>query len=165
MSYKDFPVGSVVYFLHKERVVPAQVYEKIVRTSMDGSKSTYLVKVRSKSKTPTQDGFTVFELDPSNISVFQTPDEIKQFMVERATEAVSSLVDLAVQASLIFENVVSPATADASLPTESDSVEEDYESWHVPAAERPLKGASSKSSAGEYAEVDLGNGQKARIKM
>ena len=165
MSYKDFPVGSVVYFLHKERVVPAQVYEKIVRTSMDGSKSTYLVKVRSKSKAPAQDGFTVFELDPSNISVFQTPDEIKQFMVERATEAVSSLVDLAVQASSIFENVVSPATADASLPTEPDSVEEDYESWHVPAAERPLKGASSKSSTGEYAEVDLGNGQKARIKM
>lgn len=165
MSYREFPVGSVVYFLHKEKVLPAQVYEKIVRTSMDGSKSTYLLKVRSKSKATSPDGFSIIELDPENANVFQTPGEIKKFMIERATAAIEHLIELAVQSSSIFENVIPPATADVSPPTELDSTEEDYESWHVPAAERPLKGASPKSSTSEFAEVDLGNGQKARLKM
>ena len=165
MSYKEFPVGSVVYFLHKEKVLPAQVYEKIVRTSMEGSKSTYLLKVRSKSKAPTQDGFSVIELDPENANVFQTPEEIKGFMVARATEAVTHLVERAVQSSSIFENVVTPATdvPELDLLSPEPVASEDDKAWHVPAAERPLKG--SKKEKVEYAEVDLGDGRTARMKI
>ena len=165
MSYKEFPVGSVVYFLHKEKVLPAQVYEKIVRTSMDGSKSTYLLKVRSKSKAPSQDGFSVIELDPETSNVFQTPEEIKEFMVARATDAVSHLVNLAVQSSSIFENVVSPVeeAPDLDLLSPEPTASEVEKVWHVPAAERPLKG--SKKEKAEYAEVDLGDGRTARMKI
>lgn len=163
MSCKEFPVGSVVYFLHKEKVLPAQVYEKIVRTSMEGSKSTYLLKVRSKSKAPSNDGFSVIELDPENSSVFQTPEEIKEFMVARATDAVSHLVELAVQSSSIFENVVSVGEAEPELDLVSP--EQGEEKWHVPAAERPLKGKTSRKEKVEYAEVDLGDGRKARMKI
>ena len=161
MSSSDFPVGSVVYFLHNktERVLPAQVHEKIVRTSINGSKSTYIVKVRAKSKAPNADGFTMLELDPDNVSVYQTAEEMKQFMVKRASAAVTSLVDAAVTASSVFEDVTPP------IPAVPDPLaeEEDYESWHVPAAERPIKGP--KKEKGEYAEVDLGDGRKARLKV
>lgn len=155
--HKEFPVGSVVYFLHKERVLPAQIFEKIVRTSMEGSKSTYLMKVRSKKP----EGFSVLELDPETSDVFQTPDEMKAFMIARATEAIKELVDAAVQSSASFENVVAPEDLQPDV--------EDYESWHVPAAERPIKGSEKKKNQKEkkeeYAEVDLGDGRKARLKM
>ena len=149
MSSSDFPVGSVVYFLHNktERVLPAQVHEKIVRTSINGSKSTYIVKVRAKSKAPNADGFTMLELDPDNVSVYQTAEEMKQFMV-------------AVTASSVFEDVTPPQAPAVPDPL---AEEEDYESWHVPAAERPIKGP--KKEKGEYAEVDLGDGRKARLKV
>lgn len=163
MSLHDFPVGSVVYFLHNktERVLPAQVYEKIVRTSMEGTKSTYIVKVRSKSKSTGQ-GFTMIELDPDEVNVFQSADEMKNFMIVRATEAVSSLVDQAVKSSSVFENVVSPEPAAAESVVNDD---EDYESWHVPAADRPLKPSAGVKKDESYAEVDLGDGRKARLKM
>ena len=162
MSLSDFPVGSVVYFLHNktERVLPAQVHEKIVRTSMNGSKSTYIVKVRAKSKAPNADGFTMLELDPDSVNVYQTADEMKQFMIERASAAVTNLVEAAVTASSVFGDV-----APRPQPVDPDPAaeEEDYESWHVPAAERPIKG--SKKEKSEYAEVDLGDGRKARLKV
>ena len=162
MSSSDFPVGSVVYFLHNktERVLPAQVHEKIVRTSMDGSKSTYIVKVRAKSKAPKADGFTMLELDPDTVNVYQTADEMKEFMIQRASAAVTKLVEAAVNASSVFGDVT-PALA--PITEEAPSEEEDYESWHVPAAERPLK--ASKKDNSSYAEVDLGDGRKARLKM
>ena len=162
MSSHNFPVGSVVYFLHNktERVLPAQVYEKIVRTSMEGTKATYIVKVRSKSKTAGQ-GFTMIELDPEDVNVFQSSNEMKDFMVLRATEAVSSLVEQAVKSSSVFENVVPSNIPDPEPPTDDA---EDYESWHVPAADRPIK-ASTATKKEDYAEVDLGDGRKARLKM
>lgn len=70
MSSHDFPVGSIVYFLHNktERVLPAQVTEKIVRTSVSGSRATYIIAVKSK------DSLKNIEIDPEEVSVFQTPD-------------------------------------------------------------------------------------------
>ena len=164
MSSHDFPVGSVVYFLHNktERVLPAQIYEKIVRTSMDGEKSTYIVKVRSKPKPPSQDGFTLLEVDPSVVDIFQTSEEMKAFMVSRATVAVGSLVDAAVKASDVF-GVQSIITQNDSISEVDEKQQgEDYESWHVPAADRPLKSLKKESP---YAEVDLGDGRKARLKI
>ena len=39
----------------------------------------------------------------------------------------------------------------------------DGKAWHVPAAERPLKGGKKEKT--EYAEVDLGDGRTARMKI
>ena len=51
MSSSDFPVGSVVYFLaaKTEKVLPAQIVERIDRTSMAGIKSTYIIAVKSSN--------------------------------------------------------------------------------------------------------------------
>tara|TARA_B100001094_G_scaffold328896_1_gene390399 strand:- start:33 stop:497 length:465 start_codon:yes stop_codon:yes gene_type:complete len=154
MASKDFPVGSIVYFLHNktERVLPAQVYEKIVRTSLDGSKATYIISVQSK------DNIKKIEVDPESVHIFQTPEEMKDFMVSRATEAVCKLVDSAVKVSEIF----------GVTPKQPDQLEdpEGYESWHTPAADRPLGvSPNKKSKVEQITEVDLGNGQTGRLKV
>ena len=65
MSSSNFSVGSVVYFLHNktERVLPAQVMERIDRTTIDGSKSTYVISV------PGSGGeLKNIEVDPDKVS-------------------------------------------------------------------------------------------------
>ena len=160
MNSSDFPVGSIVYFLHNktERVLPAQVTEKIVRTSLSGSRATYIIAVQSK------DAIKNIEVDPEEVKVFQTPDEMKDFMVARATSAISSLLDAAVHASAVFENVIEPPTAPV---LDGVSAKEIDPLWHTPAAERPITGRKKNdgSQKQEYTEVDMGDGTKARLKI
>ncbi len=162
MSSTNFEVGSVVYFLatKTEKVLPAQIIERIDRTSLDGIKSTYIISVKSSSE-----GLKKVEVDPEKTELFSSPDDMKQYMVQRASEAISYLVQQAVSASSIFE-----VPTKKEEPTGLEHLGEfQEESWHVPAADRPIKKKNKKKeSFGEdqnYAEVDLGNGKKARLKM
>ena len=167
MPSNDFPVGSIVYFLatKTEKVLPAQVVERIDRTSLTGLKSTYIIAVRSSN-----DSIKKLEVDPEKINLFKSPDGMKNFMVDRATEAITLLVHQAVTASSIFENVPQSEEAEEAQVNEADQDLMEMESWHVPAAERPI-GSKKKSKKQKnedesgYAEVDLGNGQKARMKL
>lgn len=160
MSSSNFSVGSVVYFLHNktERVLPAQVMERIDRTTIDGSKSTYVISVPSSGGE-----LKSIEVDPDKVSIFQTPDEMKKFMIERATIAITGLCETALSAASIFGHFVDPELE--SISEQTNQVDESQETWHVPAAERPLKKKAKKGSSENYAEVDLGNGRSARLKM
>jgi len=161
MSSHDFPVGSIVYFLHNktERVLPAQVTEKIVRTSVSGSRATYIIAVKSK------DSLKNIEIDPEEVSVFQTPDEMKSFMVTRATTAIASLVDSAVRSSEIFQNVTkvleNPIGDNDGFAEIMTGLKEAQE-----VAEKLSSTETVGSPADDgYAEVDLGDGKIARLKM
>jgi len=152
MDLSDFPVGSIVYFLHNktERVLPAQVTEKIVRTSVDGSRATYIIAVKSK------DSLKNIEIDPRDVSVFQTPDEMKSFMVSRATSAISNLVQAAVKSSEIFQNVTEPLESPETTSNEFNEI--------MAGLEDANKMAKLSADSGGYTEVDLGDGTKARLK-
>ena len=152
MDLSDFPVGSIVYFLHNktERVLPAQVTEKIVRTSVDGSRATYIIAVKSK------DSLKNIEIDPRDVSVFQTPDEMKSFMVSRATSAISSLVQAAVKSSEIFQNVTKVLESPEPAPNEFNEI--------MAGLKDANKMAESAADSDGYTEVDLGDGTKARLK-
>ena len=163
MPSSDVPVGSIVYFLatKTEKVLPAQEVDHVDRTSMSGIKSTYIIAVRSSN-----DSIKKLEVDPEKINLFKSPDGMKDFMVDRATEAITLLVQQAVAASSVFEAVEKP---DLPLDNSVDQDLMEMESWHIPAAERPLgsnkKRKKKEESENDYAEVDLGNGQKARMKL
>lgn len=161
MPSSDFPVGSIVYFLaaKTERVLPAQVLERIDRTSLSGIKSTYIIGVKSSNA-----GIKRLEVDPEKLELFKTPEEMKSFMVSRATEAISALVQQAVVASSIFEPVEEAVSLEPKDDLDSDLTE--MESWHIPAAERPIgKKKKNKDDDNSYAEVDLGDGKTARMKL
>jgi hypothetical protein len=100
VSFNDFEVGSIVYFLHSktETVLPAKVVEKIVRTSLLSTKSTYVVAVAAKSK------LTNIELDPEVVSTFQTLEEMREHMLAKAELAIDSLLSAAEKASHHLES-------------------------------------------------------------
>ena len=169
MVSSDFSVGSIVYFLatKTEKVLPAQVLERIDRTSISGIKSTYIIGVKSSNG-----AIKKLEVDPEKINLFKTPEEMKDFMVSRATEAITTLVQQAVVASSIFEPVevtedVKVSAESSNLVGEADRDLMEMENWHIPAAERPIGKKSKKKTEKEepFAEVDLGNGQTARMKI
>lgn len=161
MSSHDFPVGSIVYFLHNktERVLPAQVTEKIVRTSVSGSRATYIITVKSK------DSLKNIEIDPEEVSVFQTPDEMKSFMVTRATVAITSLITSAVRSSEIFQNVTKVLESPTDEPGEFTEIMAGLrEANEIAKKFSPTNALDSPADDG-YAEVDLGDGKIARLKM
>lgn len=161
MSSSDFPVGSVVYFLaaKTEKVLPAQIVERIDRTSMAGIKSTYIIAVKSSNG-----NLKKIEVDPEKLKLFSSPDDMKDFMVSRATEAISELVKQAVSASNVFEAVRTPQPDEPTTSIDDDLSE--MENWHIPAAERPLKNKKKKKDGeSNYTEVDLGDGKTARLRM
>ena len=95
----EFDVGTVVYFISSknEKVIPALVAEKIVRTSLaNSSKVTYVLEVRS-GKT-----MKSVEVDPANVDLFSTPQDIREFMIARTTKAIDGLIAAAVEAASTF---------------------------------------------------------------
>jgi len=95
----EFDVGTVVYFISSknEKVIPALVAEKIVRTSLtNSSKVTYILEVRSGKVMKS------VEVDPATLDLFSTPQDIREFMIARTTKAIDGLIAAAVEAAGTF---------------------------------------------------------------
>jgi hypothetical protein len=96
----EFDVGTIVYFISSknEKVIPALVAEKIVRTSLaNSSKVTYILEIRT-GKTTTKS----IEVDPTTADLFSNPQEIRVFMIARTTKAIDDLIAVAVEAASSF---------------------------------------------------------------
>ena len=88
-SVNEFDVGTIVYFISSknEKVIPALVAEKIVRTSLaNSSKVTYILEIR------TGKSIKSVEVDPINVDLFSNPQEIRAFMITRTTKAIDDLI-------------------------------------------------------------------------
>ncbi len=141
MRSSDFNVGSVVYFISSksEQVIPALVAEKIVRTSKDASKVTYILEVTTPSATKS------FEVDPTTTDLFSDSLQVKNFMMERAEKAIDALIDAAQKVANKILPPDSPQKKGLNIPEKSDLE----------------KGKSSD----EFAEVVLEDGKVARLRI
>ena len=95
-SANEFNVGIIVYFISSknEKVIPALVAEKIVRTSLaNSSKVTYILEIRTGKTTKS------VEVDPTTVDLFSNPQEIRSFMIARTTKAIDDLIAVAVEAA------------------------------------------------------------------
>ena len=95
---EQFDVGSVIYFISPktEKVIPALVSEKIVRTSKAASRVTYILEIRSAKSTQTA------EVDPNTTTLFARPEDVREFMIARTTKAIDELIAAAVTLSKQF---------------------------------------------------------------
>ena len=114
---EQFEVGSVIYFISPktEKVIPALVSEKIVRTSKAASRVTYILEIRTGKSTQTA------EVDPSTTTLFARPEDVREFMIARTTKAIDELIAAAVTLSKQF-SLVQPAQTDNEKATD-DPVE------------------------------------------
>ena len=105
-------VGQVVYVISRKesRVYPVLVVEETVRRTLDGTLTTYMVRLPDKKG-------TVVPLDGIADRGFANPDDLREFLIATASRSINTMVDDAVK----IGNVLAPAgdrPAAASDPVE-----------------------------------------------
>jgi len=142
------------------KVVPARVVEQTVTRTLDGEKTSFSVVVPSAAGGTQQ---KKYPLDKLNAKVYTSVEYARNAMIENATNKINIILsaseDLA-QSSFGYES--------GSFPTiENTSTEESSENILNPSESTPVYSGDDVIdeiiALDEMAEVDLGNGMKARI--
>ena len=87
----SYEVGQVLFLImsNKFSIVPAQVIEQIVRTTLEGTKTVYTVKIPGLEET--------LELDSFEGSVFKDIDAVRIYMIENAQKSIEGLISSCVE--------------------------------------------------------------------
>lgn len=87
VSYK---VNQVLYVAlnGQTKVIPVLVVEEVVKRSATGEKITYMVQAGNNDE-------NITELAKIDGEVFETPKKVREFLINRATNAISALIDQA----------------------------------------------------------------------
>lgn len=105
---KQYEVGQVLYVLTSDNVVPCQVFEEIVRSTLSGKQITYKLKFED----------ALYDLDKVNGKIFTSLDEVKAVMMERVVVFVNKHINQAAEkASVLFGQQKAEVDIDANQQT------------------------------------------------
>jgi len=112
----SFKVGQVIFLIPKgeRRVVPAQVTEEILRRTMSGEETVWMLRLAGSQKTA--------PLDPEAAEYFTDVDALRDIMIQRTTQQVKSMLDKTVE---IAEEAFGRRLQPTELPSASDKFEEE----------------------------------------
>ena len=79
-------VGQILFIIGNNNVVPIQVVEEVVRTTLDGVQKTYMVQFPDKSK-------TIADIAGIKGGIFKEHEEVRSHMVENANKAINKMID------------------------------------------------------------------------
>ena len=139
-----FEVGSILYLIPEGKfiVIPSQVIEEVTRKSIGGETTDYHVSFPGDERTMLLREFSG--------DIFEDISSVTEYLLNIAKEKVGEIVSSAEKAaSENFEVVVSKKTLPRKTRRKSSS----------------KKKESKKPEIENVAQVDLGNGQVANIKM
>lgn len=96
MSDPQYQIGQVIYVALKRdaTIVPMQVIEVITKQTLNGDETNYLLRAGAEDSPASR--IMLNELDGE---VFDSPERAKAVLVDRATKAISKIVDNAVERS------------------------------------------------------------------
>jgi len=145
---KEYKVGQVLYLMSESstNIIPIQVIEEVVKTTISGQEKTYTIQLPDKKKTTS-------DISVIKGKLFKDISTLEDYMIKSATEAVKKIVNNAITLSnTAFENIITNAI-DLDQHVESiplqvlqndENVQHDNEDGII--------------------KVDLGNGQYANMK-
>lgn len=137
-------VGQILFIIGNNNVVPIQVVEEVVRTTLEGVQKTYMVQFPDKSKT-TADIAGIKGL------VFKEYEEVRVHMTENANKAINKMID---DCLLLSNKVFNPKIKINKKTEEKDkSLVKDSEDQKM-----QLDAIES-----NMLTIDLGNGQIGKI--
>jgi hypothetical protein len=84
---KEYNVGQILFMTNTKsfKIIPIQVVEEVVRTTIDGQIKTYMVMLPDKDK-------TVVDISEVKTEIFQTEDQVKEYMLDNTRNAIESLM-------------------------------------------------------------------------
>jgi hypothetical protein len=105
----EYQVGQVIYVISRKesRVYPVLVVEETHRRTLEGSVTSYTVRLPDKKGTEVP-------LDSVTERAFTSHDTLRDFLVESATRSINSMVDQAVE----IGRLLAPAGDEPATPAE-----------------------------------------------
>jgi len=103
-SIPSFKVGQVIFLIPKgeRRIVPAQVTEEILRRTLSGEETVWMLRLAGSQK--------IAPLDPDAAEYFTDVDVLRDIMIQRTTQQVKSMLDKTVEiAAATFGRPSQPA--------------------------------------------------------
>ena len=108
---QQYRVGQILFLIaDASKVVPIQVVEEVIRTTLDGKEKTYIVKF------PDKKGTTV-DIKKVKGELFQSKDEVREYMIDNAKSAIEQMVSLAEEMSI---NIFNASSYDETVQEETD---------------------------------------------
>lgn len=111
-----YVVGQVLFIVPKDKtsLVPVQVVEEIVKKTIQGSVTSYMVANRSQTNEE------VFELSKLSGELFESAEQARKALTQRAVAAVNQVVDRAIEVArsrfpnaVVMQQHVEPPLIDA----------------------------------------------------
>ena len=148
---QQYRVGQILFLIaDASKVIPIQIIEEVIRTTLQGKEQTYIVKF------PDKKGTTV-DINKVKGDLFTSKDQVKKYMIDNAKSAIEQMVSLAEEMSINIFNVSSYDT-----PVRVESEEEILELETV--NEENLEQVQPPVDDG-IIRVDLGNGKFGKINV
>ena len=135
----EYSVGQILFVANTKsfKIVPVQVIEEVIRTTIDGKKKTYMIMFPDKNK-------TVADISEINFEIFKSEDEVQSFLLENTKKAIQELLRAAHN---IRDKAFASSVLENDMTLSSVSTE-------------PQEGEET-----EMIDVDLGNGSFAKMKV
>ena len=85
----QYQVGQILYLISDaSRVIPIQVIEEVVRTTLSGRELTYNIKFPDKKQ-------TVIDIKKVKGELFESQTLAKNYMINNATQAINQMIETA----------------------------------------------------------------------
>lgn len=86
---KTYRVGQILFLISEaNKVLPIQVVEEVIRTTLNGKEKTYIIKFPNKEETTT-------DINKVKGTLFESKKEVFNYMIENTTNAINQMLDTA----------------------------------------------------------------------
>ena len=135
---EEYEVGQILYMTSTKsfKIIPIQVVEEVIRTTITGKEKTYMVCFPDKEK-------TVTDIKKIKTAIFKTVSAVEAHLIDNTKKAIKQLI----KEADIIKNDAFGATKDIVKETQ-DNISEQL---------------VQQNSNDDIIKVDLGNGQIGKI--
>ena len=144
----NYDVGQILFLISDaNKVVPIQVVEEVVRTTLSGKEKTYIIQFPDKKRSQA-------DINKIKGRLFNSDTEVQEFMLSNARQAIESMVEQAKEISLNVFN--------AAIENKSDLLS--YEQTTPKDSSEAIEEKVQPAGDDGIIRVDLGNGKFGKIK-
>ena len=149
---KDYQVGQILFLIGEtNKVLPIQVVEEVIRTTLQGKEKTYIVLLPDKNH-------TTVDIKKIKGQIFTDKNSVKTFMLKNANDAIAEMIT---EASNIADSIFS--TPIVSIESNAEDVPRQKEVEII--APDLIQEKMQPEKEGDIIKVDLGNGKFGKMSI
>jgi hypothetical protein len=153
----EYNVGQILYLMSEKttKIMPIQVVEEVVRTTLEGKEKTYTVQLPDQKKT---------KLDIGDLKgeIFDSTNVLRVFMIDNATRAIDRMLDNSKKLRDAAFEYTAPSAQLEDVITES--IQENISHQDMPTLPFNNLQPVQQSVDDDIIKIDLGDGKVATMK-